>query len=222
MFGPLDGLWCLSRSLQVRNLISTFLISHSKHTLQQIYEYVSSSGGNRLRHGLTFAYFIELLDHVAQNCLYTTRNVHGPYSRVRTMFHVMNSSRGRIKLSKESSEAIINPLTGLDSSEPTSFHKQTKPPIQQNSPSPGPGPGQSQPRSQSVTPTTTTVSKRKISMTPASNTPRRSSSVNIQPSVVSPTPLHSRASFSGSTSTTPHAKRISSPRGNLKSAPDWT
>lgn len=48
------------------------------------------------------------------------------------MFHVMNSSRGRIKLARDSSETIINPLTGLDTSDPTSFHKQPPPQQQQN------------------------------------------------------------------------------------------
>jgi hypothetical protein len=74
-----------------------------------------------MNHGLNYNLFIELLDHVAQNCVYSTRHVYGAVSRVRTMFHVMNSSRGRIKLSKGTDASIINPLTGLDSTDPAMY-----------------------------------------------------------------------------------------------------
>mmetsp|Transcript_13165 Transcript_13165/g.19836 ORF Transcript_13165/g.19836 Transcript_13165/m.19836 type:complete len:1526 (+) Transcript_13165:147-4724(+) len=99
----------------------------SKSMLQRLYDYVAHLGGSKvISNGLTYNLFIELLDHVAQNCYYTTRTVHGPHSRVRTMFHVMNSSRGRMKLARETNATIIPPLTGLDSSDPMVNHKSSR------------------------------------------------------------------------------------------------
>ncbi|CAE7615616.1 unnamed protein product, partial [Symbiodinium microadriaticum] len=91
-----------------------------KAMLQKLYDHVSRTGGAIVMdRGLTYPLFVELLDHVAQNCVYTTKSVYGAASRVRTMFHVMNSSSGRVKLSKGTNASIISPLTGLDSTEPT-------------------------------------------------------------------------------------------------------
>ena len=120
--------------------------------LQRLYDYVARLGGAEvLDRGLTYPLFVELLDHVAQNCVYTTKNVYGAVSRVRTMFHVMNSSRGRIKLAKGTNASIIPPLSGLDSTDPT-LYKSPSAPSQQsrgrtlrksrsqpNSPRPPPG-----------------------------------------------------------------------------------
>lgn len=95
---------------------------HSKAMLQRLYDHVSQQGNvDVMNHGLNYTLFIELLDHVAQNCVYSTRNVYGAVSRVRTMFHMMNSSRGRIKLSKGTNASIIPPLTGLDSTDPSLY-----------------------------------------------------------------------------------------------------
>lgn len=144
------------------------------------------------------------MDHVAQNCLYSTRNVHGPYSRVRTMFHVMNSSRGRIKLAKDSSETIINPLTGLDVAEPTSFHKQPQPQQQNQQLKSSP---QQIVRSSSLQPqSSSSLKKNNINGNTKSNqmsTPRRSSSIGFstpspnQFSMNNSTSSNHRASISG-------------------------
>lgn len=178
--------------------------------MQQIYDYLYHAGGPKVQYGLTYPYFTELLDHVAQNCTYTTKNVHGPYSRVRTLFHVMNSSRGRIKLARDTSETIINPLTALDSAEPTNFHNKvpakTPPPTNMN--------GHIQ-RSQSLaTPPTSNSKKKSIMMaTPpssAKSTPRRSMSIG--------TPNAHLNSRPSNRSTPSSLKKIPpSPRGNLKS-----
>ena len=88
--------------------------------LQKLYDHVvRSANADTIVRGLTFSLFVELLDHVAQNCLYSSKTVYGAANRVRTMFHVMNSSRGRMKLSKGTNASIIPPLTGLDSTDPT-------------------------------------------------------------------------------------------------------
>jgi hypothetical protein len=215
--------YCLSPSLCLS------LSSHSKHTVQQIYDHLfQSASGPRAQYGLSYSLFIELLDHVAQNCIYTTKNVHGPYSRVRTLFHVMNSSRGRMKLARDSSETIINPLTALDSTEPTSFHKSSTngasktPPSSSVTNTHG---GQHIQRSQSLmTPPSSNQTKRKstLGMTAISNTkstPKRAASIG--PSTVSAT-LSPRGHLNGrSTSTVSSASPSSikklTPRGNLKS-----
>ena len=182
----------------------------SKNTLHQIYDYVSNSGGPKLRYGLTFSYFIELLDHVAQNCLYSTRNVHGPYSRVRTMFHVMNSSRGRIKLAKDSSETIINPLTGLDTAEPTSFHKQ--PPQQQQQQQQQQQPTKSSPQQQSTKSTPQQQISRALSLTPQSNSSLKKSSKSGQATVSTPR----RSSSIGFTTPSPNQiSNGSNPSSNI-------
>lgn len=185
---------------------------NSKNTLHQIYDYVINSGGPKLRYGLTFPYFIELLDHVAQNCLYSTKNVHGPYSRVRTMFHVMNSSRGRIKLAKDSSETIINPLTGLDSTEPTSFHKQqpqqqsqSQLQLQQTKSSP-----QQLLRASSLTPQSNSSLKKNGKLNSNQNpmsTPRRSSSIGF--TTPSPNQFNSNININSNSSHNNHNHRAS-------------
>lgn len=106
----------------VDELINKFfsLSIHRKAVLQTLYTMVeerfpTSKGMHR---GLTFALFTELLDHVAQNCEFGTKKFHTPEGRVRAMFHHMNTSRGRSKLNKDSNSLIINPLTGLESTDP--------------------------------------------------------------------------------------------------------
>ena len=68
--------------------------------------------------GLSYAAFIELLDHVAQNCVFGGKKYTTPEGRVRAMFHHMNSSRGRSKLNRDPNSLIITPLTGLESMDP--------------------------------------------------------------------------------------------------------
>jgi hypothetical protein len=79
---------------------------------------VRTSPSKGMRRGLNFSNFCELLDHVAQNCIFGTKKYHTPEGRVRAMFHHMNSSRGRAILNRDSNSLIINPLTGLESTDP--------------------------------------------------------------------------------------------------------
>eukprot|EP00603_Paraphysomonas_imperforata_P007883 CAMPEP_0114415832 /NCGR_PEP_ID=MMETSP0103-20121206/2114_1 /TAXON_ID=37642 ORGANISM="Paraphysomonas imperforata, Strain PA2" /NCGR_SAMPLE_ID=MMETSP0103 /ASSEMBLY_ACC=CAM_ASM_000201 /LENGTH=1534 /DNA_ID=CAMNT_0001584031 /DNA_START=99 /DNA_END=4700 /DNA_ORIENTATION=- len=91
-----------------------------KAALQALYSMVElrSSPTKGLQRGLNFSNFCELLDQVAQNCVFGTKRYHTPESRVRAMFHHMNSSRGRAKLNRDSNALIINPLTGLETTDP--------------------------------------------------------------------------------------------------------
>ena len=82
--------------------------------------------------GLTYTHFVDLLDQVAHNCLYTSKSAYGAVSRVRTMFHAMNSSRGRMKLAKDTNASIIPPLTGLDSTDPTLYKPAGAMPARKN------------------------------------------------------------------------------------------
>jgi hypothetical protein len=96
----------------------------SKTCLQSLYNLVeeeekktSLSKGLHRAKGLGYAQFIDLLDHVAQNCAFGNKNLNTPESKVRSMFHYMNASRGRSKLTKDSNSLIITPLTGLESTD---------------------------------------------------------------------------------------------------------
>jgi hypothetical protein len=209
------------------------LPSLSKHTVQQIYDHLFSTSSSRVvQYGLPYPLFIELLDHVAQNCSYTTKNVHGPYSRVRTLFHVMNSSRGRMKLARDSSETIINPLTALDSTEPTTFHKTSTPTstskmTQSTTHSSHSSHSTSQQhfqRSQSLmTPPTNAKRKSSVGMTPmvttSKSTPKRAASIGPSPTsgTLSPRAHLNGRSSSNVSSASPSSVKKMTPRGNLKS-----
>jgi hypothetical protein len=196
----------------------------SKHTVQQIYDYLHQAGGSQVQFGLTFPFFIEFLDQVAQNCSYSTKNVHGPYSRVRTMFHVMNSSRGRIKLARDSSETIINPLTALDSAEPVTFHAKPSPSSSfsmKPSPTSNHQNGHQILRSQSmVTPPSNAKRKSTIGVTPPPSlsskkaTPKRSASIGTPRT---PSSSHLNGRITPNTTPSSVQKMSASSRGNLKS-----
>lgn len=185
--------------------------------MHQIYDYLHQIGGSQVQFGLSFPLFVEFLDQVAQNCIYTTKNVHGPYSRVRTMFHVMNSSRGRMKLARDSSETILNPLTALDSAEPATFHGKASPSsihpsIHQN--------GHHIQRSQSMaTPPSNPKRKSMIGVTPPSlsskkATPKRSASIGTPRT---PSSFHPNGRTTPNSTPSTVQKVSASSRGNLKS-----
>jgi hypothetical protein len=92
----------------------------SKNVVQTLYNMVEvrSTPSKGRPPGLNYASFIDLLDHVAQNCVFGTKKYNTPESRVRAMFHNMNSSRGRVKLNRDPNSLIINPLTGLEAADP--------------------------------------------------------------------------------------------------------
>lgn len=100
----------------------------SKPVLNSLYELIANKtheSGITLHGGLPFDEFLDLLDHVAQNCK-TSSDVCTPEGRVRLMFQVMNNSRGRQKLAKNDRNAnLIPPLIGLDSCEPELHRRQS-------------------------------------------------------------------------------------------------
>lgn len=103
-------------------LLLIFTCFCSKPVLQTLYRMVEAKSsaliGSQTHKGLSYANFIELLDHVAQNCAFGSKKYKTSEGRVRAMFHHMNSSRGRAKLNRDSNALIINPLTGLESTDP--------------------------------------------------------------------------------------------------------